>query len=563
MSNVFTRAFALAPTAPISQETHRTMNHRFPRRAIAALVLALQLPLGVFASEAPAAAVDAAAAPAPVPFAAGVHSFHSQEKFQLFGGPPGARLPNGVLNWVYNDTNRPAGITKAAVLAQINASMAKWSAVCKVTFNYQGENPSAPFSLTPPPPATYTPDGVNVIGWDKTGISAPTTGITTVAWDGSNHIIDAEVRFNAAYSTTYSPAVNFDTTATHEIGHALGLQHSDVAGQVMSGPPSTTYTGLTTLQSDDIAGCVSLYGSPGSAPPTCTGTKPPNDVQTLACPAGQTGSIIQQRSYSCAGTTWTPGAFGTTSNTCASAPSATPASEQGAWWGGSAENGWGFSFVQHGAVLTAGWYIYDASGNPVWLIMPGGQWDVQGRTFSGAVYSPSGSWFGNYNTANFNLGNAVGIVSLTCRAPGSGTLNYTVNGVSGTKQISRLAFGAAGAPVTQYDDVWWGGQAQDGWGIAIQQSGDTLAAVWYTYDLNGKPVWYIMNGGSWSAPGVWSGPLTQARGAPVIGTAYDAKRFAPVQVGTMTINFSDPSHANATAVVNGFTQALPIARLAF
>ena len=40
--------------------------------------------------------------------------------------------------------------------------------------------------------------------------------------------------------------------------------------------------------------------------------------------------------------------------------------------------------------------------------MPGGQWDVQGRTFSGAVYSPTGSWFGNYNTANFNLGSAVG-----------------------------------------------------------------------------------------------------------------------------------------------------------
>ncbi len=541
------------------------MHNVVRRRAAAALLIALplQLPLGAFAAEAPGFVLGGtAAASAP----AGVYSFHTDnvEKFQLFGGLPGVKHPGGVMTWVYNDTNRPAGITKAAALAQINASMAKWSAVCKVSFVYQGENPAAPFSLTPPAPATFTADGVNVIGWDKTGISAPTTGITTVAWDGNNNITDSEIRFNAAYSTTYSPAVNFDTTATHEIGHFLGLQHSDVAGQVMSGPPLTVYTGLTALQSDDIAGCVALYGAPGGSAPTCTGSRPANDVQTLVCPSGQTGSIVQQRSYSCVGTAWTPGAFATTSNTCTTAAASVPASEQGAWWGGTAENGWGFSFVQHGATLTAGWYIYDASGNPVWLIMPGGQWDTQQRTFSGAIYSPTGAWYGNYNTANFNLGGAVGSVSFTFNAPGSGTLNYTVNGVSGTKQISRLDFGAAdAAPVAQYDDVWWGGQAQDGWGIALQQSHSTLAAVWYTYDLNGKPVWYLMNGGSWVAPSVWSGPLTQARGAPVIGAAYDAKRFTPVQVGTMTIQFSDTSHATATAVVNGFTQALSISRLAF
>ena len=55
-------------------------------------------------------------------------------------------------------------------------------------------------------------------------------------------------------------------------------------------------------------------------PATCTTPQPPTETQTLSCPAGQTGSIVQSRSYTCQGTTWVPGPYTTVSNTCVAAP---------------------------------------------------------------------------------------------------------------------------------------------------------------------------------------------------------------------------------------------------
>lgn len=51
---------------------------------------------------------------------------------------------------------------------------------------------------------------------------------------------------------------------------------------------------------------------------TCPPPAPPAEFQTLACPAGQSGSITQSRSYVCAGTAWTPGAWVTTAQNCQS-----------------------------------------------------------------------------------------------------------------------------------------------------------------------------------------------------------------------------------------------------
>ena len=84
-------------------------------------------------------------------------------------------------------------------------------------------------------------------------------------------------------------------------------------------------------------------------------------------------------------------------------------------------------------------------------------------------------------------------------APRARALDYTINGVSGQKAIERQIFGPADAtPVATYGDLWWGGAAQNGWGVAISQQYRTLFAVWYTYDASGHTVWYVLPGGSWS-----------------------------------------------------------------
>ena len=58
-----------------------------------------------------------------------------------------------------------------------------------------------------------------------------------------------------------TPVVVFgsdETVALHELGHLLGLGHSDVNGSVMWPTVSTNFT-LRTLQADDLAGIRALY----------------------------------------------------------------------------------------------------------------------------------------------------------------------------------------------------------------------------------------------------------------------------------------------------------------
>ena len=66
------------------------------------------------------------------------------------------------------------------------------------------------------------------------------------------------------------PAENWDPTSgydamLHELGHALGIRHSDVHGVVMSGLPQSPYAsmpGRDVLQPDDIAAAQALFGPP-------------------------------------------------------------------------------------------------------------------------------------------------------------------------------------------------------------------------------------------------------------------------------------------------------------
>ena len=220
----------------------------------------------------------------------GIYNFHRLEKYQLYNAPTGVTHSGGTMRWYYNDANRPSSIGKSSAIARIQSAMAQWSAVCRISFAYQGETTTG-FSL---PSSTF--DGVNVVGWDATTLSAPTTGITSVAWNGSNTFIDAEIRFNAAYSATVSA---FDATAVHEVGHALGLDHSDVSGQVMSGPPLTSYNGRSALSADDIAGCVRLYGAPGGSTA---------DTQAPSIPAALSAAAVSSTASTSRGvppaTTW-------------------------------------------------------------------------------------------------------------------------------------------------------------------------------------------------------------------------------------------------------------------
>lgn len=192
-----------------------------------------------------------------------------RQKYVLLDDPSvSSGWPNGIVRWKYNDAGRSASLvgaaTAAAAIATVQAAQAKWSAVCNVQFIYEGTTTSVPTPTT-----MAAGDGVSAVGW--TLLSGNTTGIAGIRNAGAAFpipIVEGDIVFNNNGSFNY----DLDVTALHETGHLLGIAHSDVSNVVMSGPPLTGYVSLSTLQPDDIAACVQMYGPPVLTSRTITGT---------------------------------------------------------------------------------------------------------------------------------------------------------------------------------------------------------------------------------------------------------------------------------------------------
>jgi hypothetical protein len=106
------------------------------------------------------------------------------------------------------------------------------------------------------------------------------------------------------------------------------------------------------------------------------------------------------------------------------------------WWN-SAENGWGMNIVQQYDALFATLYVYGADGTPRWYFASG--MTGSPTSFSGGLFSTTGSPFSGAWTG---LGpvTQVGTMTINFTGPNAGTLVYSVNGQTITKQMTRNTF---------------------------------------------------------------------------------------------------------------------------
>jgi hypothetical protein len=89
-------------------------------------------------------------------------------------------------------------------------------------------------------------------------LGSSSLGVAYFPPDGNNYSIAGDFALNTAKAFNIN-GTDYDlfTVAVHEIGHALGLDHSSLTTAVMY----STYNGVdTSLKSDDIAGIQSIYG---------------------------------------------------------------------------------------------------------------------------------------------------------------------------------------------------------------------------------------------------------------------------------------------------------------
>lgn len=107
------------------------------------------------------------------------------------------------------------------------------------------------------------------------------------------------------------------------------------------------------------------------------------------------------------------------------------------WWNPS-ESGWGMDITQQYGVMFLAWFVYDNSGTPVWYVAP--DCVVAGAGCSGAAYATTGPPFGpSFDSARIHAF-SVGNVSVTFGDANHGMLTYSINGVFGTKAITRQLF---------------------------------------------------------------------------------------------------------------------------
>lgn len=109
------------------------------------------------------------------------------------------------------------------------------------------------------------------------------------------------------------------------------------------------------------------------------------------------------------------------------------------WWN-PAESGWGLNLIQHPSRIIFGvWYTYAADGKRTWFVVPDGTW-TSSNTYSGPLYSTAGPSLAQSFDASKVRVSPVGHATLTFSDANNGTFAFTVNGVSGTKRITRQPF---------------------------------------------------------------------------------------------------------------------------
>ena len=162
--------------------------------------------------------------------------------------------------WSYNPANQPAGLSTEAVVEAIKLAASRWNGMCNVSFVYLGTTTDRPYGGDD---ATVV-DSRNVIGWDQLTNANSDAAAVTYSWTARDTLVDADIAINTNVSFPWT-AKGLDGVLTHELGHAIGIKHSNIVDSVMSADPYNSFEYMRVLRGDDAKACATLYGAASTA----------------------------------------------------------------------------------------------------------------------------------------------------------------------------------------------------------------------------------------------------------------------------------------------------------
>jgi len=248
---------------------------------------------------------------------------------------------------------------------------------------------------------------------------------------------------------------------------------------------------------------------------------------------------------------------------------------QGLWWASPAgsESGWGINFAHQGDIIFATWFTYDATGKAWWLAMTASK--TGPNTFAGDLLTTHGPAFSATPfDPNAVTHVTVGHATLTFTDPNTAQFAYTVNGIAQVKTLTRELFGTAPACAfgaqpnlalaSNYQDLWWAAPAgiESGWGINLTEQSDEIFGTWFTYDVDGSPLWLSVLA-TITSPGVYSGALMRTTGPAFGAMPFNPANIVASQVGNATFTFTDGDHAKFAYTVGKVSQSKAITREVF
>jgi hypothetical protein len=101
------------------------------------------------------------------------------------------------------------------------------------------------------------------------------------------------------------------------------------------------------------------------------------------------------------------------------------------------------------------------------------------------------------------------------------------------------------ASAANYQDLWWV-TSEPGWGMNVTQQGPLIYVTWYSFDLDGSPMWLSVLAPQ-GTDGTFTGPLTRWSGTT--WNNFDPSAAMSKNVGTASFTFPDGNHMNMTATV--------------